>query len=109
MSSPSDSTLHDIPLKDPIVRQAAWAYLQPAGGTFEDCDGAGMKEVFRQLRDKCAARAEKCGCLEWINDVAFEGVLRLLFPKKKRIDFCTEEEEEQEEEKDGDGVSGEKS
>ncbi|CAN1134629.1 hypothetical protein LINPERPRIM_LOCUS15985 [Linum perenne] len=99
-----NSSWHDIPLKDQIVKQAAWAYLQPSGGAseFASCDGGGIGEVFRRLRVGCVGRGEKCGCLEWINDVVLEGVMGLLFPKRKRVGCCVDEEE-----KDGDGVSGE--
>ncbi|KAA8546133.1 hypothetical protein F0562_020973 [Nyssa sinensis] len=45
----------EIPIKDPLLKHAAWAYLQPMMTPAESDD----RSYFWKLMDKCCGR---CGC-----------------------------------------------
>ncbi|CAL1372878.1 unnamed protein product [Linum trigynum] len=92
-----NSSWEDIPLKDPIVKQAAWAYLQPmTPSAGEDYPGGGIFGIFRRAKDnksRFSSHQGECGCLAWLNEVVVKGVLQLL-SGKKRMEFLPEEEKE---------------
>ncbi|CAL1398099.1 unnamed protein product [Linum trigynum] len=89
------SSWEDIPLKDPLVKQAAWAYLQPMASTAgEDCGGGGFFGIFRRGMDNRSP--VECGCLAWLNEIVVKGFLELL-SGKKRIECLPDDDEEENE------------
>lgn len=86
ITSPSNnSSWNEIPIRNPLVKQAALAYLQPMSTPPE----AGEKGLLGRLR-------ERCGCLWWLRD-AILGALRDAF-----FGGATAETDEDEEEEDYD-------
>ncbi|KAJ9128619.1 hypothetical protein P3X46_033533 [Hevea brasiliensis] len=66
ISSPThNSSWYEIPIKNPLVKQAALAYLQPMSSPPE----VGDKGFFGRLREMCCG---EYGCFGWINDVVFK-------------------------------------
>ncbi|KAG8368056.1 hypothetical protein BUALT_Bualt15G0005700 [Buddleja alternifolia] len=61
MASPTNTSWREIPLKDPLVQHAAWAYLQPMAEARVD-DG----RWWRRLEEKC------CGMFSCFNDVVLD-------------------------------------
>ncbi|WCJ39926.1 hypothetical protein M5689_020873 [Euphorbia peplus] len=57
-----NSSWHEIPIKNHLVKQAALAYLQPACSLPE----VGRRGCFGRLKDTFT---EECGCLFWLNGV----------------------------------------
>ncbi|KAL2537829.1 Uncharacterized protein Fot_19220 [Forsythia ovata] len=62
----------EIPIKDPLVQHAAWAYLQPMA-VLEDNDG---RYFARKMMDKCR------GLIECFNDVVLV-VVKSLFSEQQ--------------------------
>ncbi|TYH85628.1 hypothetical protein ES332_D02G281000v1 [Gossypium tomentosum] len=70
VSSPiksSNSSWNEIPIKNPLVKQAALAYLQPMSSQ----PPAGEKGLLEKIKDKCCG---ECGCVSWIYDVAWRNI-----------------------------------
>ncbi|KDP33288.1 hypothetical protein JCGZ_13075 [Jatropha curcas] len=80
ISSPTqhNSSWNEIPIKNPLVKQAALAYLQPMSSPPE----IGDKGLFGRLRDACYV---ECGCFEWFNDVVLMGITEI-FGKEEKVD-----------------------
>ncbi|KAG6413541.1 hypothetical protein SASPL_126255 [Salvia splendens] len=57
-ASPTSGSWREIPIKDPLVQHAAWAYLQPMGEARDD-----DSPWWRRLERKC------CGLIGCFNDV----------------------------------------
>ncbi|CAN6554568.1 unnamed protein product [Malus baccata var. baccata] len=99
MSPIHNSSWHDeIPIKNPLVKHAALAYLQPMSSPPE----VGDKGLFRMIREKCNC---EFGCLRWFGDVVlktvrdvFGGVCGCTNSFGEIGDEEDEEEEEEEEE-----------
>lgn len=63
IASPThNSSWQEIPIRNPLVKHAAMAYLQPMSTPAE----VGGKGCFGRVRD--------CECLGWINDVVWRGL-----------------------------------
>ncbi|KAK9944213.1 hypothetical protein M0R45_009791 [Rubus argutus] len=70
IASPThNSSWYEVPIKNPLVKHAALAYLQPMSTPPE----VGGKGLFRTIRDKCRC-ADGVGCLDWFRDVVFKSV-----------------------------------
>lgn len=83
--SPSyNSSWSEIPIKNPLVKHAALAYLQPMSSPPE----AGDKGLLGKLRDSFCCQ---CECFSWINDVVFRSVKEVFW------DGHIEEEDEDDE------------
>ncbi|VVB08573.1 unnamed protein product [Arabis nemorensis] len=55
----------EIPIRNPLVKQAALAYLQPMGGR---PPGTVVEEgLFGKFKEVCCRG--QCGCLEWLHGV----------------------------------------
>ncbi|KAK3193264.1 hypothetical protein Dsin_024574 [Dipteronia sinensis] len=87
MTSPPahNSSWHEIPIRNQLVKQAALAYLQPMSSPQPD---AGDKGVFGKLVDGCSWWRRQCQCFSWIKDVLF---------KNLREVFCWEVDDDEEE------------
>lgn len=59
VASPTGGSWREIPIKDPLVQHAAWAYLQPMAGARDEDD-----RWWKRLERKC------CGLFSCFNDVA---------------------------------------
>ncbi|KAL7237317.1 hypothetical protein ACSBR2_003581 [Camellia fascicularis] len=84
-------SLREIPIKDPLVQHAAWAYLQPMSTAARQGDGQSWKE--------------KCGGGGWwlfgcfggfFNDVVWKTVKRLVLVSEKNDNIEDEDEDEDE-------------
>uniref|UniRef100_A0A5B7CBD8 Uncharacterized protein n=1 Tax=Davidia involucrata TaxID=16924 RepID=A0A5B7CBD8_DAVIN len=74
----------EIPIKDPLVKHAAWAYLQPMT-TPPEADG---RSCFSKLKDKC------CGCFGgFFNDVVLTAI-KSLFAEEGGSDNENEEDDD---------------
>ncbi|KAE8716846.1 Amino acid permease family protein [Hibiscus syriacus] len=62
-----NSSWHEIPIKNPLVKQAALAYLQPVGSP----PVAGEKGLFEKVKERCCG---DCGCVSWLYDVVWRKV-----------------------------------
>lgn len=66
MSPTHNSSWYDeIPIKNPLVKHAALAYLQPMSTPAE----TGNKGFFGRLREKCSCGHRWFGCFGWLGDV----------------------------------------
>ncbi|KAH7518376.1 hypothetical protein FEM48_Zijuj09G0165200 [Ziziphus jujuba var. spinosa] len=72
MSPTHNSSWHEIPIRNPLVKHAALAYLQPMSTPTE----AGDKGLFGKLKDKClcGAAGGGFGCFGWLGDVVLIAV-----------------------------------
>ncbi|KAF7841328.1 uncharacterized protein G2W53_003626 [Senna tora] len=87
----SGSWNNEIPIKNPLVKQAALAYLQPMASPAE----VGDKSVFDMVKEKCfCGEGGEWECFRWLNDVVFERIVKFLVRlcEGRRID---EEEDEE--------------
>ncbi|KAI4297804.1 hypothetical protein L6164_037669 [Bauhinia variegata] len=89
VSPANNSSWYEIPIKNPLVKQAALAYLQPMLTPPE----VGNKGLFGKLKEKCLCGREELGCLCWLSDV----VLKTMngFFRRCCGGRCIEQEEEQ--------------
>ncbi|KAL4616324.1 hypothetical protein ACB092_07G191000 [Castanea dentata] len=104
----NSSWYDEIPIKNPLVKHAALAYLQPMSTPRE----VRQKGIFGRLKDKCTCCGDDggCGggffgCFSWINDVVFAGVKDVFFWERRRsgvVVVAVEEEEYDEEDEDDD-------
>nr|XP_011458695.1 PREDICTED: uncharacterized protein LOC105349779 [Fragaria vesca subsp. vesca] len=70
IASPThNSSWHEIPIKNPLVKHAALAYLQPMSTPPE----VGGKGILRTIRDKCGC-SDGIGCVDWLRDVFWKSV-----------------------------------
>ncbi|KAM4089463.1 hypothetical protein ACB094_07G153700 [Castanea mollissima] len=108
----NSSWYDEIPIKNPLVKHAALAYLQPMSTPRE----VRRKGIFGRLKDKCTCCCDDdgCGggffgCFSWINDVVFAGVKDVFFCERRRsgvvvVEVEEEEYDEEEDEDDDDDV-----
>ncbi|GAV79257.1 hypothetical protein CFOL_v3_22722, partial [Cephalotus follicularis] len=79
MSPTHNSSWNEIPIKNPLVKQAALAYLQPMSTPPE----VGDKGLFGRLRGWCFS---ECGCIGWLNDVVLRVVKDFFWERREDID-----------------------
>lgn len=98
MSPTQNSSWHEIPIKNPLVKHAALAYLQPMSTPPE----VGDKGLLRMLREKCLCGGENgLGCFAWLGDVVLSGV-RDVFGGVCRNGCEIGDEEDEDDEEDDD-------
>ncbi|MCD7448376.1 hypothetical protein HAX54_041111 [Datura stramonium] len=73
MSSAMRQSWREIPMKEPLLQQAAWAYLQPIG-----IDPAADRTLLNKVKDLF-------GCLSGVLVLIFNRWFSLLSPKKKKL------------------------
>ncbi|OWM80447.1 hypothetical protein CDL15_Pgr019727 [Punica granatum] len=95
MSPTNNSSWYEIPIRNPLVKQAALAYLQPMSTPPE----VGDKGLLARLR-------ERCGCLRWLRDVVLAALRDAFWGPPEEAEPEDDEEEEEEEEEDDDGKEG---
>ena len=93
MSPTPSSSWYEIPIKNPLVKHAAMAYLQPMSSPPE----IGNKGLLAKLKEKCFCGGGVCGCFGWINDVVL-GTVREVFGSfwERRGAWSDEDEDEDE-------------
>ncbi|CAK7329449.1 unnamed protein product [Dovyalis caffra] len=74
------SSRREISFKNPLVKHAARAYLQPM--STPDVDDKGF---FQRLKDQC-------GCIEWLNDIVIKP-LRFRFSRAEEMSDDGEEDD----------------
>ncbi|GMJ06931.1 hypothetical protein HRI_004362300 [Hibiscus trionum] len=91
LSSPTMSTTannsswHEIPIKNPLVKHAALAYLQPVGSPA----AAGEKGLLGRVKERCC---RECGCVLWILDVVLRNVKEVFLQSKGAVVIDDEED-----------------
>lgn len=81
-SSPThNSSWHDdvSNIKNPLVKHAALAYLQPMSTPPE----VGEKGMFGRLVESCCG---ECGCVSWISDVVWRNVKETFLGRREEVD-----------------------
>ncbi|XVF67975.1 hypothetical protein PTKIN_Ptkin10aG0165200 [Pterospermum kingtungense] len=79
ITSPThNSSWHEIPIKNPLVKQAALAYLQPMATPPE----VGEKGIFERLKERCCC---ECGCLSWIYDVVWRNLEQVFSQRREEV------------------------
>ncbi|GLT30772.1 hypothetical protein SLA2020_237340 [Shorea laevis] len=79
----------EIPIKNPLVKHAAMAYLQPMSSPPE-VDGKGL---FGRLKDWCCG---ECGCFAFITDVVWRGLREAFRERRDEIDDDDDDDEDEE-------------
>lgn len=83
-SSPTthNSSWHDeIPIKNPLVKHAALAYLQPMSSPPE----VGEKGFLGRFKESCCCSRE-CGCFLWLYDVVWRNVKEAFCQRLEEVD-----------------------
>uniref|UniRef100_A0A2P2QX33 Uncharacterized protein LOC105638508 n=1 Tax=Rhizophora mucronata TaxID=61149 RepID=A0A2P2QX33_RHIMU len=85
--SPSahNSSWQEVPIKNPLVKHAALAYLQPMSTPLE----VGDQGFFRRLKDQFFGQ---CGCLGWFRDVVWKPLRNSLWETREEIEDEDEDE-----------------
>uniref|UniRef100_A0A7N1A001 Uncharacterized protein n=1 Tax=Kalanchoe fedtschenkoi TaxID=63787 RepID=A0A7N1A001_KALFE len=85
ISPTHNSSWREIPIRNQLVKQAAWAYLQPMSAPPE----SGDRGVFSKLKSVCC----EVGCFEYFR----ESIVRFLFDRRDSDDdekaACDEDED----------------
>ncbi|GMN38224.1 hypothetical protein TIFTF001_007456 [Ficus carica] len=102
MSPTPSSSWHEIPIRNPLVKHAAMAYLQPMSTpttSFGDKGG-----LLGKLKAMCFCHGGEYGCVGWLYDVVWRTVKEVFgeLVLDRRRD--SEEEDEDEEDEDDDKV-----
>ncbi|XVF00839.1 hypothetical protein REPUB_Repub04eG0036800 [Reevesia pubescens] len=80
ITSPThNSSWHEIPIKNPLVKHAAWAYLQPMSSPPE----VGEKVLFGKLNEMCCGQ---CGCVLWLYDIVLRNIKEAFWESREEID-----------------------
>ncbi|GMJ03587.1 hypothetical protein like AT3G52520 [Hibiscus trionum] len=74
----NNSSWHEIPIKNPLVKHAALAYLQPVGSP----PASGEKGLFGRLKEMCR---RECGCVMWIFDVVLRSVKEMFLQSRAAV------------------------
>ncbi|XP_007041748.2 PREDICTED: uncharacterized protein LOC18607496 [Theobroma cacao] len=79
ITSPThNSSWHEIPIKNPLVKHAALAYLQPMSSPPE----VGEKGLFGRLKERCCG---ECGCVLWLHDVIWRNVKEAFWERREEV------------------------
>lgn len=74
VSSPTHNcSSYEIPIKNPLVKQAALSYLQPMSSPPE----VGDKGFFGKMREMC--------CIGWLNDVVFRCLREAFWERREEF------------------------
>lgn len=104
MSPTHNSSWHEIPIKNPLVKHAALAYLQPMSTPTE----VGDKGLFGKLKEKCCLFCCGCGgfgCFGCLGDVffaTFKVVFGGLWDRSSGFQNGDEDDDEEEDDDDDD-------
>ncbi|PRQ25025.1 hypothetical protein RchiOBHm_Chr6g0278991 [Rosa chinensis] len=90
-----NSSWHEIPIKNPLVKHAALAYLQPMSTRPE----VGGKGIIRTVRDKCGC-TDGIGCLDWLRDVVWNSVREAFGEDGRREGNWDEDDDDDDDEDD---------
>ncbi|KAK9286628.1 hypothetical protein L1049_015028 [Liquidambar formosana] len=94
ITSPThNSSWHEIPIKNPLVKHAAWAYLQPMSTPPESDD----RNFFLKLKDKCCYGCG-IGCFAYFGEVLLQGI-KQVFSERREIDDYYDDDDDEEEDK----------
>ncbi|PON45052.1 hypothetical protein PanWU01x14_261950 [Parasponia andersonii] len=96
MSPTPSSSWYEVPIKNPLVKHAAMAYLQPMSSPPE----IGDKGLLARLKEKCLCGGA-WGCFGWLNDVVL-GAVREFWRRRRRVRNGDEDDDDEEEEEDED-------
>ncbi|KAJ7967123.1 DNA-directed RNA polymerase subunit alpha like [Quillaja saponaria] len=94
--SPSqhNSSWTEIPIKNPLLKQAVLSYLQPMSTTPE----IGNIGLFGKLKDKCLCGSRgELGCLEWLSRVVLKTIRDVFVGVSERKGIENGEDEEEDE------------
>jgi hypothetical protein len=92
MSPTHNSSWYDeIPIKNPLVKHAALAYLQPMSTPAE----TGNKGFFGRLRQKCSCGHRWFGCFGWLGDVVSR-IKEAFWDRRGSVCYAEDEEEDDE-------------
>ncbi|XP_022726286.1 uncharacterized protein LOC111282462 [Durio zibethinus] len=79
IASPThNSSWHEIPIKNPLVKHAALAYLLPMSSPPE----VGEKGLFGRLKERCCG---ECGCVLWLYDVVWRSVKEAFWERREEV------------------------
>ncbi|OMO65734.1 hypothetical protein CCACVL1_21413 [Corchorus capsularis] len=93
ITSPThNSSWHEIPIKNPLVKHAALAYLQPMSSPPE----VGERGLFGRLKDRCCG---ECGCVLWLYDVVFRNIKEAFWERREDGDDYYYDDDDEEREK----------
>lgn len=90
----NNSSWHEIPIKNPLLKQAALAYLQPMSTPPE----MGKKGLFDKLKEKCSCGGREMGCLEWLSGVVWKTIKQLFIGFREIGGVVDENSEDDEDE-----------
>ena len=80
ITSPTqNSSWHEIPIKNPLVKHAALAYLQPMSSPPE----VGEKGLFGRLKERCCG---ECGCVLWLFDVVWRKIKEAFWERSEELE-----------------------
>ncbi|XWS62616.1 hypothetical protein CRYUN_Cryun06bG0026400 [Craigia yunnanensis] len=80
ITSPThNSSWHEIPIKNPLVKHAALAYLQPMSSPPD----VGEKGLFGRLKERCCV---ECGCVLWLFDVVWRKIKEAFWERREELD-----------------------
>ncbi|KAJ8766994.1 hypothetical protein K2173_012503 [Erythroxylum novogranatense] len=79
VSPTHNSSWDEIPIKNPLVKHAALAYLQPMSTPPE----VGDRGLFGGLKEKCCG---ECGCLEWLAAIVVKPFRDVIWERSEEID-----------------------
>lgn len=102
LSPTSNSSWHEIPIKNPLVKQAALSYLQPMS-SLPEVESAGIFGIFKQ-KFCGGSRGGQCGCIRWFGDFVSKTVREVFSVRGRR----NESDEEEEDKRDYGGDDDEK-
>ncbi|KAF9684528.1 hypothetical protein SADUNF_Sadunf04G0127400 [Salix dunnii] len=80
-STQRSSSWKEISIKNPLVKHAARAYLQPM--STPDVDNRGL---FQRLKDQC-------GCIRWFNDIVLKPLMVKFFGRGEEISDDEDEDD----------------
>ncbi|KAJ1436332.1 hypothetical protein SESBI_04364 [Sesbania bispinosa] len=81
---PNNASWNQIPIKNPLLKQAALAYLQPMSTPPE----IGNKTFLDHLKENCFCGPQLFGCFRWLNAGFFNALLAAFvgfFCERRRI------------------------
>ncbi|EEF41111.1 conserved hypothetical protein [Ricinus communis] len=100
-STSHNASWNEIPIKNPLVKQAALAYLQPMS-TPPIAGGKGL--FLRRLRDLICCR--ECGCFGWFNDLVFKSFSEAFLEQRRREESSDDDDDDDDEEEEEDEHNG---
>lgn len=97
LSPVNNSSWYEVPIKNPLVKHAALAYLQPMSTPTE----VGNKGFFDKLRGKCSCGGGEVGCVEWLSGVVWKTIKKFCTGSREIREPVDENSEDEEDEVEG--------